>query len=75
MPQQVDNLQIPKRNILPALYIDARVRKVRRSRVRRWRSRVRRWRSLTDQGEVLDDYCHMTSASGTLRSEGHIITF
>ena len=26
-------------------------------------------RSQTDQGEVLDDCCHMTSASGTLRSE------
>ena len=32
-------------------------------------------RSQTDQGEVLDDYCHVTSAPGTLRSEGHVITF
>ena len=31
--------------------------------------------SRTDQGEVLDDCCHVTSASGTLRSEGHVITF
>ena len=30
--------------------------------------------SQTDQGEVLDDCCHVTSASGTLRSEGHVIT-
>ena len=30
--------------------------------------------SRTDQGEVLDDCCHVTSASGTLRSEGHVIT-
>ena len=30
--------------------------------------------SQTDQGEVLDDYCHVTSASGTLHSEGHVIT-
>ena len=27
-----------------------------------------------DQGEVLNDCCHVTSASGTLRSEGHVIT-
>ena len=26
-----------------------------------------------DQGVVLDDYYHMTSALGTLYSEGHII--
>ena len=26
-------------------------------------------RGQTDQGEVLDDYCHMTSTSETLRSE------
>ena len=44
MPWQVDDLQIPKRNILPALYIDARVRKVRKSRVRRRRSQVGRSR-------------------------------
>ena len=30
--------------------------------------------SQTDQGEVLDDGCHMTSASRALRSEGHVIT-
>ena len=30
--------------------------------------------SQTDQGEVLDDCCHVTSASGTIRFEGHVIT-
>ena len=30
--------------------------------------------SQTDQDEVLDDCCHVTSAPGTLRSEGHVIT-
>ena len=30
--------------------------------------------SRTDQGEVLDDCYHVTSASGTLRSEDHVIT-
>ena len=44
MPWQVDDLQIPKRNMFPALYIDAWVHKVRKSRVRRRRSRVRRSR-------------------------------
>ena len=29
--------------------------------------------SQTDQGEVLDDGCHMTSASRALRSKGHVI--
>ena len=31
-------------------------------------------RGQADQGEVLDDCCHVTSVSGTLRSEGHVIT-
>ena len=26
-----------------------------------------------DQGEVPDDYCHVTSASGTLCSKSHVI--
>ena len=30
--------------------------------------------SQTDQGEVLDDCCHVTSALETLCSEGHVIT-
>ena len=30
-------------------------------------------RSQADQGKVLDDCCYMTSALGTLRSEGHVI--
>ena len=30
--------------------------------------------SQTDQGKVLDDYCHVTSALGTFRSKGHVIT-
>ena len=45
MPRQVDDLQIPKRNILLALYINAWVRKVRKSWVRRRKSWVRKWRS------------------------------
>ena len=36
---------------------------------------MRKWKSLTDQNVVLDDCCHVTSASGTLRSKGHVITF
>ena len=31
-------------------------------------------KSQTDQSEVLDDCCHVTSALGTLRSKGHVIT-
>ena len=31
-------------------------------------------KSHTDQGEVLDDYCYVTSALGTFCSESHIIT-
>ena len=42
MPRQVDNLQILKENILLASYIDAWVRKVRKSRVRKRRSQMRR---------------------------------
>ena len=30
--------------------------------------------SQTDQGEVLDNCCHVTSTLGTLRSEGYVIT-
>ena len=30
--------------------------------------------SQTDQGEVLDDGCHMTSTSRPLCSKGHVIT-
>ena len=32
-------------------------------------------KSQTDQDKVLDDCCHVTSASGTLCSEGHVIIF
>ena len=30
-------------------------------------------RDQADQGEVLDNYCHVTSALKTLRSEDHVI--
>ena len=30
-------------------------------------------KSQADQSEVLDDCCHMISASGTLCSKGHVI--
>ena len=34
----------------------------------------RHGRGQTNQGEVLDDSCHATSALGTLRCEGYDIT-
>ena len=42
MPQQVDDLQIPKQNIFPTLYIDTWMRKMRKSWVHKRKNQVRR---------------------------------
>ena len=51
--------------------VGGRVRRMRWNRGSKWEPDwVRRCGGgQTDQGEVLDDCCHVTSASGTLRSE------
>ena len=86
IPWQVDETQVvPTAGNIFRLHrqwgvecVDGRVRRIRWNRGSKWEPDwVRHCGGGQDnQGEVLDNYCHVTSTLGALRSgfEGHVIT-